>query len=85
MYLPSCQVFIFAQDSKGGMTNFTDKLTFKMKQCEERVPDAHQLLLCLRGSPLQQRQLRGEQQVRGGAILAPDPSVKARPWPKAET
>ena len=67
------------------MTNLTDKLTFKMKQCEERVPDALLLLRRLQGSPRQQRRLRGEQQVRGGAKLAPDPSVKARPWPKAET
>ena len=68
----------------GGLT-FIDKVTFKMMQCEERVPDALRLLLRLRGSPRQQRRLRGEQQVRGGAKLAPGPSVKARPWPKAKT
>ena len=64
---------------KEGLIDFADKLTFKMWQCEERVPDALLLLRRLRGSPLQQRWLRGEQQVRGGAKLAPDPSVKARP------
>ena len=77
-YLALFAFCIIAQELKGGMNYFTDKLTLKMKQCEELVPDAHQLLLCLQGSPLQQRQLRGEQQVRGGAKLAPNPSVKAR-------
>ena len=49
-----------------------------MTQCEERVPDALLQLRRLQGTPWQQRRLRGEQRVRGGATLAPGPSVRLK-------
>ena len=61
--------FCYIAQDEGGIDNFT-KLTFKMKQCEERVADELQRL---QGSPLQQRRLRGEQQVKGGCQIGTRP------------
>ena len=61
------------------------KLTFEMKQCKKRVPDAL-LLLCIYEALLfSSYSFEESNRSRGGAKLAPGPSVRLGPWPKAET
>ena len=63
-----------------GVTYFY-KVTFQRRPFERKWQndyDAFELLGSSDGSEESNRS-------RGGAKLAPDPSVKARPWPKAES
>ena len=76
--------FCYIAQDEGGI-DFIYKLTFKTQQFEKKVPDAQGRLLRLRGSPLLQLQLRGEQQVKGGCQIGARPQCKAWPWPKAES
>ena len=61
------------------------KLTFEMKQCEKRVPDLIDYFYVYKALLLSSCSFEESNRSRGGAKLAPGPSVRLGPWPKAET